>query len=214
MKKPLAAVATALLVTPLLLTGGQAAAHGSSSDPASRSLACRALGMEKVRAGTSSSKACNAAYRQNAGAPFDDWMSVAQLDVAGRHRMYLPDGKLCSGNRPEFSGLDRADGDWPATNLPSGVEHTMVFKESARHAPSHFEYYVTKDGYRPSKSLAWKDLEPIPFLVAAQPALDTRTSWAARLPVKKGKHVVFTVWQRELPDSGEAFYACSDVDFR
>ncbi|WP_331723652.1 MULTISPECIES: lytic polysaccharide monooxygenase [unclassified Streptomyces] len=214
MRKHLAATACALLLAPLALTtGGTASAHGTSSSPPSRALVCKDLGVVKGGGGRTPNKACNAAYQRSGESPFSDWMSVAQIDVAGRHRSFLPDGKLCSGNQPKFSGLDLARDDWPAQKLPSNTEQTLVFKETARHAPSHFEYYVTKDGYNPTKPLAWKDLEAIPFLVAQQPALDTRTSWATQLPAKKGRHLVFTIWQRELPSSGEAFYACSDVDF-
>ncbi|MEU1409549.1 lytic polysaccharide monooxygenase [Streptomyces sp. NPDC005728] len=213
MRKLRTIAACALLLTPLVLTGGSASAHGSSEDPPSRSLACKELGVVNGGGGRSSNAACNAAYQESKDAPFSDWMSVAQIDVAGRHRAYVPDGKLCSGNNPKFSGLDLARDDWPAQELPSGSEQTLLFKETARHAPSYFEYYVTKDGYDPAKPLAWDDLEAIPFLVAAQPALDTTASWAVRLPTKKGRHIIFAIWQRELPSSGEAFYSCSDVDF-
>lgn len=213
MNKRTTAALSALLLAPLLLTGGTAAAHGSSSNPASRSLGCKNLGVTKWPTGTSSSKACNAAYAKSGDAPFVDWMSVAQGDAAGRHRQVVPDGKLCSGNQPKFAGLDVPGRDWPTAKLPSGGEYALTFTETARHAPSHFEYYVTKDGYDPSKPLAWKDLEAIPFLVAAQPQRDTSTTWAARLPAKKGRHVVYAVWQRDLSDSDEAFYSCSDVNF-
>ncbi|GGP85860.1 lytic polysaccharide monooxygenase auxiliary activity family 9 protein [Streptomyces melanogenes] len=205
--------ACALLLAPLALTEGTASAHGTSLSPPSRALVCKDLGVMNGGGGRTRSEACNAAYQRSREYPFKDWMGVLQAEVAGHHRSFLPDGKLCSANRPRFEGLDLARTDWPAQKLRSDSEQTLVFRETARHAPSHFEYYVTKDGYDPAKPLAWKDLEAIPFLVAEQPAIDTHTSWATHLPAKKGRHLIFTIWQRELPSSGEAFYACSDVDF-
>ncbi|MFZ3475152.1 lytic polysaccharide monooxygenase [Streptomyces sp. 4.24] len=72
-------------------------------------------------------------------------------------------------------------------------------------------------------------MEPTPFLSADNTAAVAAPSgylggskafrFLAQLPEKKGEHLIYTIWHGlKKPDGSvqslEAFYSCSDVDFR
>ncbi|MFJ7205815.1 lytic polysaccharide monooxygenase [Streptomyces sp. NPDC098789] len=217
----LALAVTATGVTP-------AAAHGATGDPVSRSVACSK---------NPTNPACAAAWGVSKGQVYD-WQSIVQGQAmdhstpssSPQHRGVIPDGKLCSANKPDFAGLDLPRSDFPSTQLPSGREYTLKYDISALHNPYRMEMYVTKDGYDPKKPLKWDDLEPTPFLSADNTAATTAPdgylgrgkqmfTFLAQLPEKKGEHLIYTIWHGlKKPDgsaqSSEAFYSCSDVDFK
>ncbi|WP_340562744.1 lytic polysaccharide monooxygenase auxiliary activity family 9 protein [Streptomyces sp. GSL17-111] len=203
-----AAALTALGVAPLALTGltaTPALAHGSMSDPVSRVAACYAEGPESP-----DSAACRAAVAASGTQAFYDWNEVNIGDAAGRHREIVPDGELCSAGREKYRGLDLPRADWPATELNSG-EHTFRYTATAPHRGS-IELYVTRDGYDPTQTLTWADLEPEPFAKVTDPTLsDGAYVFAGDVPEKSGRHLIYSIWQRS--DSPEAFYTCSDVTF-
>lgn len=97
--------------------------------------------------------------------------------------------------------------------MSAGASHTFRWRITARHATTDFRYYVTKDGYDPSKPLTRADLDPQPFLTVPfggrQPG--ATVTHAGNLPQKSGKHLILGVWT--IADTGNAFYACSDVTF-
>lgn len=78
---------------------------------------------------------------------------------------------------------------------------------------------MTKDGFDPTKTLTWDDMEDTPFLTVDHPPLngtpgtvEANYSWSGALPAgKEGRHIVYVVWRRS--DSQETFYSCSDVVF-
>ncbi|WP_282693768.1 lytic polysaccharide monooxygenase, partial [Streptomyces sp. CC208A] len=182
-----------------------ASAHGSMTDPVSRVAACYAEGPESP-----SSAACRAAVAASGTQAFYDWNGVNIGDAAGRHRELIPDGKLCSAGNDTYRGLDLARADWPATKLTAGPR-TFRYKGTAPHKGT-FALYVTKDGYDPSKPLAWSDLEERPFLTVTDPGMrDGDYVFEGTVPEKSGRHLVYSIWQRS--DSPEAFYTCSDVVF-
>jgi chitin-binding protein len=84
---------------------------------------------------------------------------------------------------------------------------------TAPHATRLVEFYVTRNGYDPTRPLRWSDLDATPFATfGVVPLVDGRYHYNARLPQgKTGQHVVYAIWQRA--DSTEAFYSCSDVRF-
>ncbi|GGT41197.1 lytic polysaccharide monooxygenase [Streptomyces purpureus] len=195
---------TAASVASLALTG-QAAAHGSMTDPVSRVSACYAEGPESPR-----SAACKAAVAASGAQAFYDWNAVNIANAAGKHRQLIADGKLCSAGNDKYRGLDLARGDWPSSKLSSG-KHTFRYKGTAPHRGS-FELYVTKDGYDPSKPLRWSDLERKPFVKVTDPRMENGDYvFQGTLPKKSGRHLIYSIWQRS--DSPEAFYTCSDVVF-
>ncbi|MFI7699288.1 lytic polysaccharide monooxygenase [Nonomuraea sp. NPDC049480] len=202
-------VATTLAAPTLLVLAvapGAAHAHGTMSNPPSRTMVCYSEGPENPR-----SAACKQAVAIGGTQPLYDWNEVNIADAAGRHRQIIPDGRLCSAGRDKYRGFDQARADWPATTMSSGASHTFRYRATAPHKGG-FELYITKDGYDPAKPLKWADLEAKPFHTVQNPAVaDGFYTMTARLPAKQGRHLIYAIWQRS--DSPEAFYSCSDVVF-
>lgn len=202
----------------MLAAGVPAAAHGTPMKPGSRTFLCwrdALTGTGEIKA---VNPACKAAQQAGGTTPFYNWFSVLRSDGAGRTRGFVPDGQLCSGGNPNFTGFDLARDDWPVTHLTAGATVDFSYNAWAAH-PGWFYVYVTKDGYDPAKPLTWSEMEDQPFLTVDHPPLngtpgtvDADYSWSGRLPSgKTGRHIVYMVWQRS--DSAETFYSCSDVVF-
>ncbi|TMR94392.1 lytic polysaccharide monooxygenase auxiliary activity family 9 protein [Nonomuraea basaltis] len=204
-----ALVATTLAAPTLLVLAvapGTAYAHGTMSNPPSRTMVCYSEGPESPK-----SAACKQAVAIGGTQPLYDWNEVNIADAAGRHREIIPDGKLCSAGRDKYRGFDQARADWPATTMAGGASHTFKYRATAPHKGG-FELYITKDGYDPAKPLKWSDLETKPFHTVQNPAVtEGFYTMTAKLPAKQGRHLIYAIWQRG--DSPEAFYSCSDVVF-
>ncbi|MFJ4949948.1 lytic polysaccharide monooxygenase [Streptomyces sp. NPDC088760] len=201
-------VRVAAAAAPLLLlpwAAGSAQAHGAPTDPVSRVYACSPEG------GAARTAACRAAIAAN-GAPFTAWDNLRVAGVGGRDRKVIPDGRLCSGNLPEYRGLDLARRDWPATRLSPGGRLTLTYASTIAHTGT-FRLYLTKPGYDPSKPLTWSDLPERPFAEVKDPPLrDGAYRMSATLPADRtGRQVLYTIWQNSsTPDT---YYSCSDVVF-
>ena len=199
------------------LNAPPAAAHGAMMKPGSRTFLCWQDGLSPQGNIVPKNSACKGAVAQSGDNSLYNWFSVLRSDGAGRTRGFIPDGQLCSGGNPSFSGYDRT-GNWPQTHLTAGASFDFSYNAWAAH-PGWFYLYVTKDGYDPSRALRWDDLEDQPFLTVDHPAVsgsvgsvDGQYKWTGRFPAaKSGKHVIYSVWKRS--DSNETFYGCSDVVF-
>ncbi|MGP9020658.1 lytic polysaccharide monooxygenase auxiliary activity family 9 protein [Streptomyces sp. BR1] len=126
------------------------------------------------------------------------------------------DGAICSGGNSRFAELDdpRGGTGWPTTQLTAGQTYTFRWQFTAMHATTDFKYYITKDGWDPSQPLTRDALDPQPFLTV--PFYGQRPpstlSHEGTLPAgKTGRHLILAVWT--IADTGNAFYACSDVQF-
>ncbi|MGW6567400.1 lytic polysaccharide monooxygenase auxiliary activity family 9 protein [Streptomyces sp. NPDC054975] len=125
------------------------------------------------------------------------------------------DGTICAGGNSRFSQLDDPRGGaWPTTKLTAGQSHTFRWQFTARHSTTDFKYYITKNGWNGTQKLTRAALDPQPFLTVpynnAQPP--ATLSHAGTLPAgKTGRHLILAVWT--IADTGNAFYACSDVRF-
>ncbi|MGW0362473.1 lytic polysaccharide monooxygenase auxiliary activity family 9 protein [Streptomyces sp. NPDC002990] len=125
------------------------------------------------------------------------------------------DGRICAGGNAQFAELDNPRGGaWPATKVTSGQSYGFRWQFTANHSTTDFRYYVTRDGWDPSKPLTRASLESQPFLTVAyngaRPAMTTVHQGA--LPGgKAGRHLILAVWT--VNDTANAFYACSDVQF-
>lgn len=194
----MAGSATLFMVSP-------ASAHGATSSPASRGQLCG------ERAAGKRSAACRAARAVSGRRGIADWDNLRLANVNGRDRQVVPDGKLCSGGIPRFRGLDLARDDWPATTLTSGAVHKFLYRVTIPH-PGKFKFYVTKDGYDPTRPLRWADLERRPFLSVTNPRrVKGVYVMRGRLPRNKsGRHLIYVIWQTN-PDT---YYSCSDVVFK
>ena len=207
MRKLPVALAAAALTAPLALLAlpaTPAAAHGSLSNPPSRSYACHLENPENP-----TSAACKAAVAAGGSQAFYDWHEVSLLDAGGRSREIIPDGKLCSAGREKYRGLDLPRADWPATKVSAGPL-TVTYHATAPHANSNFQFFITRQGYQPTQPLRWADLVPVATFNNQNPT--TFTNWTITLPQRTGRHILYSIWQR-VQGSAEAFYTCSDVDF-
>ncbi|MFF0504095.1 lytic polysaccharide monooxygenase [Streptomyces fimicarius] len=178
----------------LLATSGSAQSHGYTDSPISRQQLC---GDGTVR---------NCGQIQ--------WEPPSVEGPKGFPAAGPRDGLICAGGNQRFAELDDPRGGaWPASRVSAGASHTFRWRITARHATTDFRYYVTKDGYDPAKPLTRADLEPQPFLTVPfggrQPG--STVTHAGALPQKSGKHLILGVWT--IADTGNAFYACSDVTF-
>ncbi|ALG09487.1 lytic polysaccharide monooxygenase auxiliary activity family 9 protein [Kibdelosporangium phytohabitans] len=214
MLKPRSAAVAALcgigsVLWSLLVPVTPALAHGSMSNPTSRIYNCWRENPE-----TPKSAACKAAVAVGDSWVVYDWDEVNLPNANGKHRQLIPDGKLCSAGRAKYQGFDLARADWVATKLPTGGAFTFRYAYTAAH-PGLWELYVTRDGYDPTKLLRWSDLEPTPFYRQMNPPVSGGAyQLNAQIPAgKSGRHLIYAIWQRQLPDSAEAFYSCSDVIF-
>ncbi|QEU89570.1 lytic polysaccharide monooxygenase auxiliary activity family 9 protein [Streptomyces kanamyceticus] len=178
----------------MLATSGSAQAHGYTDSPVSRQQLC---GNGTVR---------NCGQIQ--------WEPPSVEGPKGFPARGPGDGRICAGGIGRFSELDDPrGGNWPTTKLTAGQSHTFVWRITARHSTTDFRYYITKDGWDPTKPLTRADLDPQPFLTVPfggrQPG--STVTHDGVLPQKSGHHLILGVWT--IADTGNAFYACSDVRF-
>jgi predicted carbohydrate-binding protein with CBM5 and CBM33 domain len=125
------------------------------------------------------------------------------------------DGKLCSGGNTHSAQLDdQRGGTWPLTDVKAGEVFPFRWKTTASHSTESYRYFITKNGWDPTKPLTRDQLEPAPFLAVDYGGKKPGPVeiHEGQLPVgKTGKHVIYAVW--EIADTNNAFYACSDVHF-
>ncbi|MEV7201766.1 lytic polysaccharide monooxygenase auxiliary activity family 9 protein [Streptomyces griseoluteus] len=128
------------------------------------------------------------------------------------------DGQLCSGGNSRFGQLNAPNtpggGAWPTTRVTGGQSYTFRWQFTAMHATSDFTYYVTKQGWNQNHALARSDLNLTPFLSVPYNGQrpPSTLSHSGTLPQGlTGHHVILAVWN--VADTGNAFYACSDVTF-
>ncbi|MFG2196215.1 lytic polysaccharide monooxygenase [Streptomyces sp. NPDC048639] len=124
------------------------------------------------------------------------------------------DGKICAGGNSRFAQLDDPrGGQWPATGVTAGA-HTFRWQFTAAHATTDFRYYITRNGWDPSRPLTRAALETAPFLTVPYNGQrpPSTLSHSGTIPSgKTGRHIILAVWT--VADTGNAFYACSDVQF-
>ncbi|MEU2778942.1 lytic polysaccharide monooxygenase [Streptomyces sp. NPDC007162] len=128
------------------------------------------------------------------------------------------DGQLCNGGLSRFAQLSSprtpAGGAWPTTRVTGGQSYTFRWQFTAMHATTDFKYYVTRQGWNQDHALARSDLNTTPFLTVPYNGQrpPATLSHSGTLPTGlSGHHVILAVWT--IADTGNAFYACSDVTF-
>ncbi|WP_433383368.1 lytic polysaccharide monooxygenase [Actinoplanes sp. CA-142083] len=201
----MAAAAAVAGVLPLL-AGAPAFAHGAPTTPISRTAACAAGG--GTATGTAACKAARAAN----GGPFGTFDNLRVPNVNGNDKKFVPDGKLCSGGLDAFKGLDLARDDFPSTTVTGGKSLAIKYRATLPHAGS-FRIYLTKQGFDPSKKLAWADLGSKLAEIKDPPLRDGAYQMSVKLPSDRtGRHILYIVWQTSsTPDT---YYSCSDVVFK
>ncbi|MBL1066896.1 lytic polysaccharide monooxygenase [Streptomyces sp. 7-21] len=190
-----AAAGAGLAMLSALATAGSAEAHGYTTSPTSRQAFCAQGAVSD----------CGEIV----------WEPQSVEGPKGFPSAGPADGAICSGGNSRFSQLDDPRGGaWPATDVSAGQSISFTWTFTASHSTSDFRYYLTNDSYDPSQPLTRADLEPEPFLTVsmdgAQPG-ETETHTGTLPAGKSGRHLVLAVW--DIADTGNAFYACSDVQF-
>ncbi|WP_328538600.1 lytic polysaccharide monooxygenase auxiliary activity family 9 protein [Streptomyces sp. NBC_00344] len=199
MRKKLSAAVVGLAVAGVsLLATGSASSHGYTDQPISRQ------------------KLCANTTVTNCGAIQYEPQSVE--GPKGFPGAGPADGSICSAGHSNFAQLDGAKapggGNWPTTRLTGGQGYTFRWQFTARHATTDFEYFITKNGWDDSRPLTRADLEPQPFMTVPYGGQQPpgTVSQQGTIPTQKtGHHVILAVWN--IADTGNAFYACSDVSF-
>jgi chitin-binding protein len=208
-----AAAAFAIAGAVVAAAATQGRAHGTMIVPESRIHRCAFDGSIENH----QDPACRAAIDRGGKQALYDWNGIRQGDAAGRHMTVIPDGQICSGGNPDFEGMDLARSDWRTSPIAPDAKgyFELVWHATAPHATLDWHVYLTKDGWIPSRRLAWRDLEL--FCTSGEVPLTTDGQGRpvyripCTLPARSGRHVLFATWQRS--DSPEAFYSCSDVQF-
>ncbi|MFC4336763.1 lytic polysaccharide monooxygenase auxiliary activity family 9 protein [Salininema proteolyticum] len=124
-----------------------------------------------------------------------------------------PDNQICSAGLAGFDQLnDPRGGNWPATNVSAG-SHTFTWYHTARHSTTDYRYYITNGSYDPNTPLTRSELDLQPLYVedygGRQPnQIENHTF---NLPDRTGRQMILAYW--EIADTGNAFYACIDVDY-
>lgn len=181
----------------MMVSAVPAHAHGAPTDPASRAFLC------SPGQATASSSPCRNAIR--AGLPSTEWDNIRLPNVAGRDTARVPDGKLCSAGIAKYAGLDLPSAEWPATKLKGTA---FTYRATIPHQGS-FRFYVTRDGYSPSRALRWADLEQF-LSVPTPPLVNGSYEFKVLLPPRTGRHLIYTVWQNT--DTPDTYYSCTDVE--
>jgi predicted carbohydrate-binding protein with CBM5 and CBM33 domain len=189
----------------LLITIIQPAfSHGTVTSPVSRIYNCWQENPQNPE-----SPPCIAAVISHGTQPLYDWNEINQANANGEHELYVFDGNLASGGRPEkYGGMDQITTEWVATPVSPGP-FTITWTNTAPHATEYYDVYITKESWTPDQPLTWDSLE---LLVRTSPSsAASSVDIPVILPVRTGKHVIYSIWQRS--DSPEAFYSTSDIDF-
>ncbi|MGW7527139.1 lytic polysaccharide monooxygenase auxiliary activity family 9 protein [Streptomyces sp. NPDC054783] len=128
------------------------------------------------------------------------------------------DGQICNGGLSRFAQLSSpttpSGAAWPTTRVTGGQTYTFRWQFTAQHATTDFKYYVTRQGWNQSHALSRSDLNLTPFLTVPYNGQrpPATLSHSGTLPTGlSGHHVILAVWT--IADTGNAFYACSDVTF-
>ena len=195
---------SAVVASAAFLGALDVSAHGYVSSPKARVIVCKENGIENPTL-----PACVAAKAAgNVG--FYSPQSIAIGGVKDNHQSVIADGKLCSAGVGGYGGLDLGRTDWPATSVAAGPRE-FVWTNTAQHRTMYFRYYITKQGYNPANPVKWSDLEQIHQ--SAPTGQEATSRHVVTLPARTGKHVVYSIWQRDYADAPEGFYQCIDVQY-
>lgn len=133
-----------------------------------------------------------------------------------------PDGKIASANQATGQFLDQPGSHWQKHEVRSGEILNISWHFSASHVTRRWNYFITKEGWNPSKVLSRDQFETEPFYtvqINLQPYWShgaamrplSPTIHQLPLPIREGYHVLLSVW--EVADTAAAFYQVVDLDF-
>lgn len=182
------------LATPLIITG-TAYAHGYTTNPPSRSYRC--------------------STGEVTGCGDIQYEPQSVEGPKGFPEAGPADGRICAAGKSEWAQLDDPrNGTWPAEKVTGGQAYTFAWHFTAIHATTSFRFFITKQGWDPTKPLARADLEPTPFLNVDYGGRRPSGDWSQQgtMPTgHTGRALILGIW--DIADTGNAFYSCADVDF-
>src|SRR6185312_2942065 len=146
-----AALTFALGAVALAASPQPAAAHGAAMTPGARTYLCWQDGLSQTGEIRPNNPACAAAVAQSGTNSLYNWFSVLRSDAGGRTTGFIPDGQLCSGGNPNFTGFNVARADFPVTHLTSGANLGFRYNKWAAH-PGWF--YLHHQGHLESHPVA------------------------------------------------------------
>ena len=195
----------------LALPAGTALGHGSMGYPLSRTYSAYLEGPESPN-----SNAVQDAVACGGSQPLYDWHEVANFfpgtpdyQRTVPYDLYIPDGRLASGNNDKYACYDAARNDWPATEMTTGPTQ-LTWAATVVHNPSVFRVWVTTNDWDSSSALNWAQMEELE--VGEIQLIGNEYKFEVDFPERTGRHVVYCIWQR-LDPVGEGFYSASDVIF-
>ncbi|QUM81181.1 lytic polysaccharide monooxygenase [Moritella sp. 5] len=206
-----AALTVATLSIYSALFSAQALAHGWSEYPVARQKICSDQG--GIWSGTPPNAACAQAKDISGPYPFvqknEFSININDFNNIKAVKNAIPDGTLCYANDPQKKGMGAAHSGWNRTKVQAGT-FQYVFKATAQHNPSFWQFYLTKPNADLSKPLAWGDLELIQEEGNIS-AVGGKYHTNVTIPTDRvGDAVLFVRWQR-IDAAGEGFYNCSDI---
>jgi predicted carbohydrate-binding protein with CBM5 and CBM33 domain len=123
------------------------------------------------------------------------------------------DGTICAGGNSRFAQLDDPrGGNWPTTTLQSGSGVDFNWHLTAAHSTTAFRYFITKNGWSPTRAVTRSDLQAQPFLTVSYNGQQPPTTFTHHGTVPSGltgRHLIVAVW--DIADTTNAFYQCEDV---
>jgi chitin-binding protein len=205
----------AALGLPLMFSGvlaSQAAAHGAQADPPDRPFFCRF--MDNVE--NPQTPGCKAAKAAQGSGPTYDYNAVLISNANQQGIAAVPDGKLCSAGQDKYKGFDLAPATagYVATPIQPGTRE-FRYRGTAPHKTLFFQVFMSKPSYDGSRPLTKADVDMIADVRNSTLAGDT-FRFNVNIPQRASgsKAVMLTIWSRVQPESGEAYYTCSDVVYQ
>ncbi|EKE77855.1 lytic polysaccharide monooxygenase [Gallaecimonas xiamenensis] len=205
----------------LCLLPALAQGHGWVSYPKARQAICHDDGgyWSPPDGSAIPNAACRAAFVQSGAYPFTQLnelsANVAQYWDLAAVQAVVKDGSLCSAGDSAKAGLDLPSGHWQKTSLAAGQAFDYLFRATATHNPSYWQFYLSKPGFNAAQQpLTWADLELIGEADNLSPVTlggEKYYRLSLTLPAgRSGGAVLYTRWQRD-DAAGEGFYNCSDI---
>jgi lytic cellulose monooxygenase (C4-dehydrogenating) len=217
--RTLAMVASAFLVVVALMAvvaarSDEASAHGTVTDPPTRSYSCWSRWPNGVWSDPAMQQQDPMCWQAYSASPAAMWNWNGQLrDNLGAanytNPAVIPDGKICSAGGAEggrYAPLDKP-GNWKTVNKPNSFQ--VTFRDDAKHG-GWYQTFVTKQGFNVQTDvLKWSDLEDLGR--TRDYARDEPVSYQVNAPGRSGPHIVLTLWKAGHAD--QMYYLCSDVNF-
>ncbi|MEO6917770.1 MAG: lytic polysaccharide monooxygenase [Collimonas sp.] len=126
------------------------------------------------------------------------------------------DGTIAAGGLAQFAELNvQTPTRWKKVALKTGA-NDFDWYFTAGHMTQDWRYYITRQGWNPSRKLSRESFDPQPFCVIEggfAPVSNTHAKHRCSIPVdRSGYHVILSTWN--IADTGNAFYQIIDAQIQ